>query len=665
MLASIGVPSLDALIDEAIPRRIRLRAPLDLPGPESEHSYLRRLAQLAARNQVFRSYIGLGYHDTITPSVILRMVMENPGWYTPYTPYQAEIAQGRLESLLNFQTMVTDLTGMEVANASLLDEATAAAEAMTLLHRVQTPPTGGRAAAPRSWSAIAASRRRSTSCASRAEPLGHRAPGGAARRADASTTQTFGAAGAVSGRARPRCWTCGRSSRGRTRPASRVAVGTDLLALALLTPPGEMGADVVFGNSQRFGVPLGYGGPHAAFFATRKAFVRQMPGRIIGVSVDAHGRTAYRMALATREQHIRREKATSNICTAQALLANMAAMYAVYHGPDGLRGDRRRVHDHARALQRRCAHAGLRQLNDAYFDTLRVEVPDGVRAVRQRAEAAGINFRYLDDRHVEHRAQRDGDRRGRGATSPRRSTGARPVRCRGGSPLARCHGDPGRAGAHDAVPDAPGVQHAPVRNADDALHPAPRAQGPRPRHVDDSARLVHDEAERGHRDAAGHVGALQPPASVRAGGPGRGLRSRSCASSERRSARSPASPAVSLQPNSGAQGEFAGLLVIRAYHRARGDDAARRRADSGVGARHQPGQRRDGRHARRGGGQRARRRTWTWRISRRKAAEHRRSPGVPDDHLPLDARRLRGAASRTSAPSSTSTAARCTWTART
>jgi glycine dehydrogenase len=374
MLETIGASSLDALIDETIPASIRLPGPLNLPPPESEHEYLRRLSAVARRNKTFRSYIGLGYHDTITPSVVLRMVMENPGWYTPYTPYQAEIAQGRLESLLNFQTMVTELTGMEVANASLLDEATAAAEAMTLLHRARTNKVGD---GERSLFLV------SDRCfpqtidvlRSRADPLDidlHVGP------IDTMTFEprVFGALVQYpdqNGLAQNLAPFITRAH----DAGVLVAVGTDLLALALLRPPGEMGADVVYGNSQRFGVPLGYGGPHAAFFATRHAFVRQVPGRIIGVSVDVHGRKAYRMALATREQHIRREKATSNICTAQALLANMAAMYAVYHGPDGLKAIAERVHALTRILDEQLHTLGVRQTNPQYFDTLRLDVPCG------------------------------------------------------------------------------------------------------------------------------------------------------------------------------------------------------------------------------------------------------------------------------------------------
>ena len=398
MLAAIGVESLDALIDEVVPQSIRLDRPLNLPPAESEHLFLRRLTTLAHRNKTFRSYIGLGYHDTITPSVILRMVLENPGWYTPYTPYQAEIAQGRLESLLNFQTMVADLTGMEIANASLLDEATAAAEAMTLLRRVNTsrPGAGERGlflvsdrCFPQTIDVVR----------SRAEPLDIELHIGPADQMVFDDPRVFGIVlqnPDETGELRDLSALIARAH----DAGVLVAVGTDLLSLVLVKSPGEMGADVVFGNSQRFGVPLGYGGPHAAFFATRQAFVRQVPGRLIGVSVDGEGHTAYRMALATREQHIRREKATSNICTAQALLANIAAMYAVYHGPDGLRAIAARVHGLTRVLARELAALGFLQLNQQYFDTLRVQIAGGVERIRERALEKRINFRYIDETTV-------------------------------------------------------------------------------------------------------------------------------------------------------------------------------------------------------------------------------------------------------------------------
>ncbi len=390
MLKTAGASSLDALMDEAIPARIRLTQPLDVPEGVSEYEYLRALREIAAKNQLYKSYIGLGYYDCFTPSVILRNVFENPGWYTPYTPYQAEVAQGRLEALLNFQTMVRDLTGMEVANASLLDEGTAAAEAMTMLHRV------AKSDAHRFFVADSCFPQTIDVLRSRAEPLGiELVPG------DFKTAQFdksfFGAlvqspdeAGMV------------HDLRDFIASAKKagvmVAVATDLLSLVLLTPPGEMGADVVLGNSQRFGVPMGYGGPHAAFFATLEKHVRQVPGRIIGVSVDVHGNPAYRMALQTREQHIRREKATSNICTAQALLANMAGFYAVWHGAAGLTKIARRVHGLAKLLEREIAKVGVAQRNELFFDTLRLEPPAGtLDEIKKAARNARMNFRYRDD----------------------------------------------------------------------------------------------------------------------------------------------------------------------------------------------------------------------------------------------------------------------------
>jgi glycine dehydrogenase len=395
MLKAIGVASLETLIDQTIPPGIRASMPLDLPPADTEYGYLRRLRSVAAKNVVARSYIGLGYYDCVTPSVILRNVFENPSWYTPYTPYQAEIAQGRLESLLNFQTVVKDLTGMDIATASLLDEGTAAAEAMTMFLRVQT-----KKARPGQESLFLVSDRIFPQTLDvlrgRAEPLGIRLEiGDPASFSDEQLSHAFGlvlqypdARGAVID---PRAVIARAHAAGVL-----VAVASDLLALTLLTSPGEMGADAVVGNSQRFGVPLGYGGPHAAFLATREAYVRQAPGRIIGLSVDARGQRAYRMALQTREQHIRREKATSNICTAQALLANIAAMYAVYHGPSGLKAIAGAVHGTARRLSAALTALGFRQTNAVFFDTLWIEGADAV-AVRAAAEARRINFRYADD----------------------------------------------------------------------------------------------------------------------------------------------------------------------------------------------------------------------------------------------------------------------------
>jgi glycine dehydrogenase len=573
MLTAVGAASLDALIDETIPASIRLKRSLDLPPAESEHQYLRRLTQVAARNTAFRSYIGLGYHDTVTPSVILRMVMENPGWYTPYTPYQAEIAQGRLESLINFQTMVSDLTGMDVANASLLDEATAGAEAMTLLHRVRTNKgTDGRRARflvsdrclPQTIEVVRA----------RAEPLEIDVEVSPIEEMtfDASAGSTpFGVllqypdeAGLV----QDLTAFITRAHDG----GALVAVGADLLALALVTPPGEMGADVVFGNSQRFGVPLGYGGPHAAFFAGRSAFVRQMPGRMIGVSVDAMGRKAYRMALATREQHIRREKATSNICTAQALLANMAAMYAVYHGPDGLRAIAGRVHALARVLDAELRTLGLRQTNAHYFDTLRVEVPSGVETVQERALAAGINLRYIDAHTVGIALNETV------STSDIRDITNVCAAAVGKAGRPAGHFPPSREASADDYP--PSLRRAsaflthPVFNThrsetemmryirslerkDIGLDTSMIALGSCTMKLNAATEMLPVTWER-----FGRVHPFAPVDQVE--GYAEIFRDLEAALSE-----ITGFAAVSLQPNSGAQGEFAGLMVIRAYHLAR------------------------------------------------------------------------------------------------
>jgi glycine dehydrogenase len=400
MLRVVGARSLDALIDAAVPPSIRLKKPLQLPPAESEHEYLDRLRRVAAKNLRFKTFIGMGYYGTITPSVILRCLFENPSWYTPYTPYQAEIAQGRLESLLNFQTMVRDLTAMEVATASLLDEATAAAEAMTLLHRLQSR----QAAASRNtfWISERTYPQVLEVLKGRAEPLGISIVMGD------PASPTFGADVFGAYVQSPDDYGALLDLRAFiTRSHEQhvlVAVASDLLALTISVPPGELGADVVVGSAQRFGVPMGYGGPHAAFLATRESFVRQAPGRIIGVSIDSHGNLAYRMALQTREQHIRREKATSNICTAQALLANIAAMYGVYHGPDGLTAIAKRTHALAATLDRAAKSLGYTQQNEAYFDTLRLQVPDGIGettvGVKAIAERSGLNFRYFDSRHI-------------------------------------------------------------------------------------------------------------------------------------------------------------------------------------------------------------------------------------------------------------------------
>jgi glycine dehydrogenase len=394
MLESLGVGSIDALMDEAVPASIRLRRALDLPESVSEVALLGRLREVARENTVARSFLGMGYHDTVTPGVILRNILENPGWYTQYTPYQAEIAQGRLEALLNFQTMVMDLTGMEIAGASLLDEGTAAAEAMSLLlDEAQEGRTTFVVDANNHPQTVDVVRTRATPLGINVRIVDFRSPDASAALADSEAFGLLLAYPATDGAIHdPRALIAEAKEHGLG-----VAVVTDLLALTHLTPPGEIGADLAVGNSQRMGVPLGFGGPHAAFMAARERYKRRMPGRIIGVSVDADGNRALRMALQTREQHIRREKATSNICTAQVLLAIMASMYAVYHGPEGLKALAGRIHNLARVLARGLANQGHLVLHDAYFDTIRIRPAAGVDAVLDRAKAALVNLRDFGD----------------------------------------------------------------------------------------------------------------------------------------------------------------------------------------------------------------------------------------------------------------------------
>jgi len=392
MLSTIGVNSIDELINRTIPSAIRLKEPLQTPGSVSEYEYLRNLKIVASKNKIFKTYIGQGYYGTITPSVILRNIFENPGWYTQYTPYQAEISQGRLESLLNFQTMVTDLTGLPLANASLLDEGTAAAEAMTMIFHQVNKERKVRFFAdenifPQTKDVIV----------TRAVPIGIEVVFGNYKSVQIDDS-FFGAIlqypndhGSIEDY---------KDFIEKIHNAGGYAImATDLLALTLLTPPGELGADVAVGSSQRFGVPMGFGGPHAAFFSTRDDFKRGIPGRIIGISVDAQGNRALRMALQTREQHIKREKATSNICTAQALLANMAAMYAVYHGPDGLKSIATRITVLTATLASELHKLGFTNMHPSFFDTLRIKVDD-VNAVKTIAETRSVNFRYFDHQHL-------------------------------------------------------------------------------------------------------------------------------------------------------------------------------------------------------------------------------------------------------------------------
>jgi glycine dehydrogenase len=565
MLRTIGVPSLDALIDQTIPPGIRSPALLDLPEGESEHAYLRRLRTIAARNTVARSFIGLGYYGCVTPSVILRNVFENPGWYTPYTPYQAEIAQGRLESLLNFQTVVRDLTGMDIATASLLDEGTAAAEAMAMFHRVQKkkPADGLFLVAdgcyPQTLEVVRG----------RAEPLG--VPVEVGDPDVFSADMWSNAFGLLLQYPNERGGIVDLRPIIEKAHASGVlvVVATDLLALTLMTPPGEMGADAAVGNSQRFGVPLGCGGPHAAFLATRETYVRQAPGRIIGLSIDVHGHPAYRMALQTREQHIRREKATSNICTAQALLANIGAMYAVYHGPAGLRAIASRVHGIAAGVSQALAAIGYRQTNDAFFDTLWIEGADAA-AVTRAAGRRGINFRYtaagigvaFDETVSDDDAQDVVDvfAEAAGRTAPR-LTGAT---------------------AAAAIPKA--LQ----RSSAYLTHPvfnSHHSETKMMRYIRSLERkdvgLDTSMIPLGSCTMKLNAGSEMIPVSwpefagvhpfapiVQIAGYEQVFRELETAL-----CRITGFAAVSLQPNSGAQGEFAGLMTIRAYHRDRGQAA--------------------------------------------------------------------------------------------
>ena len=393
MLDKIGVVSVDELIDRTIPAAIRLKQPLRLPSGMSEYQYHRHLRSVASKNKIFKTYIGLGYYNTIVPPVIQRNILENPGWYTAYTPYQAEISQGRLEALLNFQTMVMDLTGMEIANASLLDEATAAAEAMAMLFSCRTREAI-ESGASKFFVSNECYPQTIDLLRTRSVPMGIELVIGDFRAATLGS-EVYGALlqyPAADGQIHDYT----DFARKAKINGTAIAVAADILSLTLLVPPGEWGADVVVGSTQRLGIPMGYGGPHAAYFACHEEYKRSMPGRIIGVSVDVDGGQALRMALQTREQHIRRDKATSNICTAQALLAIMASMYAVYHGPKGLKGIAQKIHCSAALLGVELKRLGYHVQDGMYFDTIKIDGANNLK-IRQLAEVAHINFRYIDD----------------------------------------------------------------------------------------------------------------------------------------------------------------------------------------------------------------------------------------------------------------------------
>ncbi|MBI4371341.1 MAG: aminomethyl-transferring glycine dehydrogenase [Elusimicrobia bacterium] len=558
MLAALGLPSLDALADAAVPSAIRLRGPLSLPAAASEAEALAELRALAAKNQVWRSYLGQGYHDTITPPVIQREVLENAGWYTAYTPYQPEIAQGRLEALLNFQTMIIDLTGLPVANASLLDEGTAAAEAMALCLHASEDPAGrvffvSEACHPQTIAVVR----------TRARPLGVELLVGdpaqvRGRRLLGALVQYPDTRGAV------RDWSAFAE---QVHAAGGLLVAAaDPLALALFKSPGEFGADVAVGSTQRFGVPLGFGGPHAAYLAVRERFQRRIPGRIVGMSKDSSGRPALRLALQTREQHIRREKATSNICTAQVLLAVAAGMYAVYHGPEGLARIASRVRGFALALRAALRAAGWEAGEETLFDTVVVRGPQAkVAAALSAARARRVNLRVLDA--------------GTLAAALDETTGEADL-----ADLLAVFGARPAAQADAAIPPAlrrssPFLTH-PVFSAHRSEHQMLRyLRGLEAKDLSLTRSMIPLGSCTMKLNAAAEMmpvtwpefGRLHPFAPAEQAAGYREL----IAQLESWLAEITGFAAISLQPNAGSQGEYAGLLVIRAWHESRGQGRRR------------------------------------------------------------------------------------------
>jgi glycine dehydrogenase len=561
MLRIVGHDSLEAMTDAIVPASIKSAQPLALPAPINEEEALAKIRAVATRNQVFRSFIGQGYYGTLTPKVILRNILENPAWYTAYTPYQAEISQGRMEALINFQTMVADLTGMEIANASLLDEGTAAAEAMTLAKRSAKSKSNTFLVAgdthPQTLEVLA----------TRAEPLGITVD--VVRSTDAFHQKVAGGDyfGVLVQYPASSGWVEEWTKDAETIHAHNALfiVATDLLALTLLKPPGEMGADIVIGNSQRFGVPFGFGGPHAAFMACRDAYKRSMPGRLIGVSVDAEGKPAYRLTLQTREQHIRREKATSNICTAQVLLAVMASMYAVYHGPAGLRAIALGVHAHAEALRRALLDGGVEVSEGPVFDTLRVRVPGRAREVVDAALAAGVNLWQHDADTVQ--------------LSVDETTGLVDLRR-----VAKAFG----VAAPEQVDIAnPQWDDALVRTSSYLTHPVFSTHHSETSMLRYLRRLADRDfaLDRGmiplgsctmKLNATTEMVAVTWPefAEVHPFAPHEQTRGIRGLVDELSGWLCDITgyDAVSLQPNAGSQGELSGLLAIAAYHRSRGDD---------------------------------------------------------------------------------------------
>ena len=555
MLAAVGADSLDSLMDETLPAAIRAQRPLALGEGISEYELLGRLRALAGQNRLARSFIGLGYSDCITPPVIQRNILENPGWYTQYTPYQSEIAQGRLEALLNFQTMVGDLTGFALANASLLDEATAAAEAMAMLRAVQKKNASERvfvssACHPQTIAVVEV----------RAESRGWEVVVGDHRDWDfaagafAALLQYPASDGALYDYAE----FCARAHAHQTL----VCVAVDLLALCLLRPPGEFGADAAIGSAQRFGMPMGYGGPHAAFLATRPEFQRQVPGRIIGVSEDVRGQPALRMALQTREQHIKRERATSNICTAEVLPAVVASMYAVYHGPDGLRCLAGRIHRQARALARGLEDAGYRIVHDHYFDALRVEVGARSDELLAQARAEGMNFRDLGEGHW-----------GIALDETTQQADLQAILALlGGQLPAQVEAEPAWGPVHERCSRF--MEH-PVF----AAHHSETEMMRYMRRLEaKDLSLVHAMIPLGSctmkLNATAEMMAITWPefAGLHPFAPLEQARGYAAIFAEMEDMLRAITglPGISLQPNAGSQGEYAGLLIVRQYHRMRG-----------------------------------------------------------------------------------------------
>jgi glycine cleavage system P protein (glycine dehydrogenase) len=563
MLASIGYKSSGALVDDVVPTSIRMDGDLALPEAVDEAALLDRLRSIADDNEVFRSYLGMGYSNTHTPGVILRNIMENPGWYTQYTPYQAEIAQGRLEALLNYQTMVMDLTGLQIANASLLDEATAAAEAMHLAHGEARGEANvffvSELCHPQTIDVVA----------TRAWPLGIEVVVG--------DHETVGLSENVFGVLLQYPATDGRAldyagfAEAASAVGATVIVATDLMALTLLTPPGEWGADVVVGNSQRFGVPLGFGGPHAAFMSARESFKRKLPGRIIGVSVDADGNPALRMALQTREQHIRRERATSNICTAQVLLAIMAGAYAVYHGPDGLRRIAERIRNLTGVLAGGLGLLGHELLTDVFFDTVRVRPDTDVGAILSAAHDRGINLRDFGDGTIGVALDE--------VTRPEDVDDLFAV-FNGGVPADFTARSLAQDGGAPRLPDwaeraSPYLEHEvfnryhsetemlrylhKLESRDLSLNTSMIALG--------SCTMKLNATSQMAAVTWPEIGGLHPCAPI---DQARGYAT-VFTDLEAWLAEVTGFSATSLQPNSGAQGEYTGLLVIRGYHEDRGD----------------------------------------------------------------------------------------------